>query len=58
MAVGDEMLLVQTATDRQRVTHINLNSCDSRTEEFGGPVGASLIAGAKSGAARKKSGRK
>jgi hypothetical protein len=45
MSVGDEFLLVETGKAKQTVTHINLNSCESRIEEFSGP-GAMSLAGA------------
>jgi len=35
-AMGDELLVVDTGTGRPSVTHINLTTCDSRTEEIGG----------------------
>ena len=42
---GDELLNVDLETGRPVVTHINLNTCETRTEDIGGaPPGAKAVA--------------
>jgi hypothetical protein len=56
VARGDELLLMDTGSGRPVLTHINLNSSECRTEEFGAPptpasetAGGSALAGANTG---------
>ena len=42
---GDELLNVDLETGRPVVTHINLTTCETRTEEIGGPLADATPAG-------------
>ena len=51
---GDELLELETEPGGEAVTHINLNTCEARTEEFGQTAGA--VAQARAGRPADKAG--
>jgi hypothetical protein len=51
---GDELLLLANGPDKQVITHINLTTCDTRTEEIAGPKPPEVAATGKKPAPGKK----
>ncbi len=45
MALGDELMVIDTTTGKPIVTRVNLNTCDARTEEIGADTKPTPLAG-------------
>jgi len=54
---GDELLNVELETGRPVVTHINLTTCETRTEEIGGPLAEATPAGSVPATGRSGPGK-